>query len=101
MSTRSTTIRTQGRYWLLTIRKDDWTPDLPELCSYVKGQAERGEGGFEHWQVLAVTKRKARLAAIKRAFNVESLHGELTRSDAANEYVWKEDTRIDGTCVCF
>lgn len=97
--TRSNAIRRrQGRYWLLTIPRGDWTPDLPAICSYVKGQAEIGqETSYEHWQVLAVTKKKCSLTAIKNGFNIERLHGELTRSDAANEYVWKEDTRIDGT----
>lgn len=98
MSTRSESVRRQGRYWLLTLDRNSWSPNLPDICCYVKGQAEVGhETAYEHWQVLAVTKKKASLRAIKTGFGVEHLHGELTRSEAANEYVWKEDTRIDGT----
>jgi len=86
----------QGKYWLLTIRAADWEPTLPPSCCYVKGQKEEGEGGFIHWQVLACFTRKARLRAVKDAFG-PTAHAELSRSNAANEYVWKEETRIAGT----
>lgn len=88
----------QKRYWLLTIPKNDWQPptDLADALAYIRGQAERGAGGYEHWQVLAVFKRGVRLAAVKRVFG-RTCHAEPSRSDAANEYVWKEDTAVEGT----
>lgn len=103
-TTSTRPVRRQGRYWLCTIPRTDWEPHLPEVCSYIKGQAERGnETAYEHWQILVVTKKKVSLTALKRilgtANNGQSIHGELSRSDAADEYVWKEDTRIDGTQV--
>jgi hypothetical protein len=39
---------------------------------------------------------KSSLAGIKRIFG-DSVHAELTRSAGANDYVWKEDTRVEGT----
>lgn len=86
-----------GRIWLLTIPRSAWTPALPEGVAYIKGQAETGNTtGYEHWQVLAYFGRTVRLAAIKKIFG-RQCHGELSRSSASDAYVWKEDTRIDGT----
>lgn len=36
------------------------------------------------------------MAAVKKIFG-ESCHAELSRSSAATDYVWKDDTRVDGT----
>jgi len=84
-----------GRYWMLTIPHHQFTPYLPEGLGYLKGQLEEGEGGFVHWQVLAVFPRNQRLAAVRTIFG--PVHAELTRSAAADDYVWKEESRIDGT----
>lgn len=88
----------QGRYWLATISFAH-LPTQPilqgDLC-YLKGQREVGSGGFEHWQVLAVTSKKVSLSKVK-TFLHSTAHVELSRSEAANEYVWKEDTRVAGT----
>lgn len=88
----------QGRYWLATISCAHLPtqPELTDLLCYVKGQKEVGEGGFEHWQVLAVSKKRATLRQVKLALH-ETAHVELSRSEAANDYVWKEDTRVPGT----
>ena len=82
-----------SRYYMLTIPYADWTKptELMDGLLYMKGQPERGEGGFEHWQVVVVTKKKCRANAVERKFT-ESTHVETTRSAAANEYVWKDDT---------
>lgn len=90
----------QGVYWLLTIPADAWTP--PETCpddiAYIKGQRERGNTtGYEHWQLLAIFKRSVRVAAVKRVFGGQRVHCELSRSAAADAYVWKDDTSIAGT----
>lgn len=89
----------QARFWLLTIPKDAWNPpsELPEPCTYVKGQAETGATtGYEHWQVIAGFKRAVRLSAVKAVFS-SRCHAEPSRSAAADDYVWKDDTAIEGS----
>lgn len=89
----------QARYWLLTIPKNDYQlpTELPQQCNFLRGQLERGnDTGYEHWQVVVSFKRAVRLAAVKSLFG-QSCHAEPTRSQAANEYVLKDDTHIPGT----
>lgn len=86
----------QARYWLLTIPHAHFTPFKPDAVAYIKGQLELGELGFLHWQVLVHFPRKLRLRGVKSIFG-EQCHAEPTRSEAADDYVWKEDTRVDGT----
>lgn len=87
----------QGSYWLLTIRENDFDPytPAPEGIHYVKGQQERGsENGFVHWQLFLGTKKMS-VRQLKQIY--PTAHIELSKSKAAEEYVWKEDTRIPGT----
>jgi len=88
----------QGVYWLLTIPADDFVPTEPldSRVAWIKGQRERGESGYEHWQIVVGFRRGVRLNAVKEVFG-RTAHCELTRSAAAEDYVWKEDTRIAGT----
>lgn len=95
----------QARFWLLTIPEEDWvrSSELPEKVVYLKGQLEEGserregaEGGYRHWQLYAHFKRAVRLAAVKKVFG-RTCHAEATRSEAAESYVWKEETRVEGT----
>lgn len=87
----------QGRYWLLTIPHHDFLPFLPTNVVYLRGQLERGNNtGYLHWQLLVAFNSKVRLNAIKNTFG-QSCHAELSRSSAADEYVWKDDTRVEGT----
>ncbi|QGH72655.1 MAG: Rep protein [CRESS virus sp. ctczB4] len=86
----------QGIFWLLTIPHYGFTPYLPPGCSWIKGQLERGEGGFLHWQIIVAFQSRCRLRGVKQIFGSEA-HCELSRSAAANEYVWKEQTRVEGT----
>lgn len=88
---------TQGKYWILTIPGRSWSPpkELPSTVVWLKGQKEIGEGGFEHWQVVVGFARKTRLRGVKDVFGREA-HAELTRSAAAEEYVHKFETRVDG-----
>lgn len=91
--------RRQGIYWLLTLPASSWEPprEVPDSVAYLRGQREVGEGtGYEHWQVLAVFSNKVSLSVVRRVFG-KSVHAELSRSEAADEYVWKEATRVDGT----
>lgn len=94
--------RRQGIYWLLTINEDEhgefgFNPQdyaSNDRIAYIKGQLERGHGtGRRHYQVLVVLRRKGSLSTIKDLFG-DRTHAELSRSSAANDYVWKEDTRI-------
>lgn len=84
----------QARYFLLTIPHQDFIPYLPPNVSYIKGQLEQGtDTGYIHWQVLVHFSRKVTCAKVKEVFGT-SCHVEITRSDAANDYVWKEDSRV-------
>lgn len=110
----------QGRYWLLTVPATDWnsnclfvgepttgggddavdggrTGRLPDGVTYIAGQREIGEQtGYEHWQLVVYFRKKVRLARVKELFG-QSVHAELTRSQSAREYVFKETTSVEGT----
>lgn len=63
---------------------------------YVRGQLERGSNtDYLHWQLLVVFTKPVRLETVRRTFG--DVHAEPSRSSAATEYVWKDDTAIDGT----
>lgn len=83
----------QGRYWLLTIPCHDFMPYLPPGVSFLKGQLEQGASGFLHWQLMASFPKKVTCSYVKTIFGT-TCHAELSRSSAANEYVWKEDSRV-------
>lgn len=85
----------QARYWLLTLPGHAFTPYQPPSVQHIQGQLEIGAGGFLHWQVVVTFKRKQRLRSVVNTFG--PYHAEPTRSDAARAYVFKEDTRVDGT----
>lgn len=88
------------RYWMFTIPADAWSvPErLPDGVSYLCGQKEQGTSGtdYVHWQGVVYYTDKIRLAKAKTYFpNVA--HLEPTRSEAARDYVQKDDTSIGGT----
>lgn len=85
----------QARYWILTIPHQSFLPYLPPSVNFIKGQLELGAAGFLHWQVIAGFKAKVRLRAVRTIFG--DSHAEPTKSEAAEDYVWKEDTRVEGT----
>lgn len=89
-----------GRYWLLTIPKDKWKPCLPDGVQWCKGQQEVGANGFEHWQVCAAWPKNVRLSTVKKAFCIQA-HAELTRSSKAEEYVWKDETGVQGGFIFY
>lgn len=93
---RNSLSQAQGRYWILTIPHQGYTPYLPPGIQWIRGQLELGANGFLHWQIALSTCDKVRGGALKRTFG-PSAHIELSRSSAADEYVWKLDTRVDGT----
>lgn len=84
----------QGRYFLLTIPHHDFLPYLPSGVQYIKGQLEQGsQTDYLHWQILCSFAKKVSTTKVREIFGT-SCHVELSRSSAANEYVWKEDTRV-------
>ena len=86
----------KARYWLLTIPHHGYTPFRPPSVCYIRGQLESGgTTGFLHWQLLVQFDSQQRLATVKRIFG--PWHAEPSRSAAADEYVWKEETRVAGT----
>lgn len=87
----------KAKYWLLTIPQHIFTPFLPKDVVYIKGQLENGANtGYLHWQVVVCFARQVRLTQLKKIFGRE-VHAIATKTDGANEYVWKEDTRVPNT----
>jgi len=91
----------QATYWIGTVPVEIWAPEsVSPLCSavaYIRGQQEIGESGYHHWQLFVQFRRNVRLARVKELLQSGTGHWEPTRSQAAEEYVWKEDTRVPGT----
>lgn len=92
-----------ARIWIGTIPHSD-EYDLnskleqsTNMVAYARGQRELGaRTEYEHWQVIIHLKKPQRLSAIKKIFGNNS-HWEPTRSEAAEDYVWKDDTAVIGT----
>jgi len=85
-----------ARYWIGTLF--DWQPPtvLPQGVCYLRGQQERCPTTDRlHHHVISGFTRPHRLCAVRRL--VGNGHWEHTRSDAADAYVWKDDTAVDGT----
>lgn len=95
------TKRRQGVFWLLTIPYPNdvvggivESKALPEGLSWLKGQVEKGANtGYEHYQIVAGFSKKMSLSGVVGMFG-RGTHAELSRSEAANAYVGKEETRI-------
>lgn len=87
----------QARYWILTIPHYDFTPFLPPNVKYIKGQLEQGnDTGYLHWQLIIHFAEKKTLHYVKMIFG-DGVHADPTKSKAAEDYVWKDDTAIIGT----
>jgi len=85
-----------ARYWLGTIFGRETIPELPPATSWCKGQSEMcPTTGRRHIQLIVGFAKPQRLAAVKRIMG--DGHWEATRSVAADEYVHKENSRIEGT----
>ncbi len=71
--------------------------DTPNPACFIKGQLETGNTtGYLHWQLIVYFEKQQRLAALKKIFG-EGIHAEPTRSEAVEQYVFKDETRVDGT----
>jgi len=79
----------------LTIPHHEYTPFLPAELQFVRGQLEQSESEFLHWQLVAAWPKNVRLSAVRKLFG--PFHAELTKSDAALAYVWKDDTAVPNT----
>jgi len=90
------TNNSQGIFWLLTIPAHDFLPYLPDSCQWLKCQLELAASGFLHWQCCVAFKDKKRLRSVKEVFG-QTCHAELSRSSAAGDYCWKEDTAVPET----
>lgn len=95
MLPRKLLLRRQGIFWMLTISHAQFTPYLPPGVAWIRGQLELGESGYLHWQVLVAFHSKKSVSQVVGLFGKH--HAELTKSDAAAEYVWKQETRVAGT----
>lgn len=74
-------------------------PTIPEPSGdlvHLKGQQEVGEQGLHHWQLIANFSRPVTGNQVKSFFCPQA-HIEKTRSDAADAYVWKEESAVQGT----
>lgn len=80
---------------MLTIPHASFTPYLPPQCKYIKGQLELAASGFLHWQVFVEFGKRVRLGCVRSVFG--DIHAEASRSTAAEDYVSKVETRVDGT----
>jgi len=87
-----------GRFWILTIPGTDFVPpeSLTPPTNWLRGQKEIGASGYEHWQIVVGYSRAVRITHLKKQFGPTG-HYELTRSAAADDYVFKEETRVQGT----
>lgn len=95
-------VRRQGVFWLLTIPFADWTAPsaLPDGLAWLRGQQEIGATGYHHWQLFVAFTGKKSLAQVVAIFGTRS-HCEISRSEGAIAYVWKEETRVEGTQIEF
>lgn len=64
-------------------------------AKYTRGQLEEGEEmETHHFQFVTFLKENKRLTGMKKVNN--QIHWEPSKSKSANNYVWKDETRIDG-----
>ena len=84
-----------SRYWIGTVPTHlCWSPSpLPETVVWCRGQVELSASGLEHWQVVLGLTAQQRLSWVRVRFPG---HWEPTRSAAAEDYVWKDDTFVPG-----
>jgi hypothetical protein len=53
------------------------------------------EDGYRHWQLVVHFGTQVRLSQVRKTFG--PFHAEPTKSKAAEDYVWKEETSVEGT----
>lgn len=100
-STSRPTTNLQGRWWSITCFDMSFNPDQEWFnssdLSYIAGQKETcSSTSREHWQLVSHFAKKVRFNTVKSKFPHGS-HIELSRSEAADEYVRKLETAQDQT----
>lgn len=85
-------ITRQARYWICTVPRDSWDPCLPEGACWCIGQPEIGASGYRHWQFLVAFPKKVSINKLRVCLPRDG-HYEPTRSEAAERYVQKEESR--------
>lgn len=93
-------VRRQGIFWLLTVPYPSSTchalsnGTLPDGLCWAKGQEEEGSTtGYRHYQLIVAFRKKVSLAAVKGVFGT-TCHAELSRSEAAEAYCHKQESRV-------
>lgn len=99
----------QGVFWILTVPESNqsavriirsWEDDgcrARNGVRWAKGQHEMGGAtGYRHIQLCVAWESKQSLRQVQKVLG-RGIHAEVTRSAAAEEYCWKEETRIPGT----
>lgn len=85
-----------ARYWLGTCFCDARPAALPSSCVWIKGQQEECPTTTRlHWQLYVSFSSQQRLAAVRS--KLCGCHWEPSRSAAAEAYVWKDETAVEGT----
>jgi len=88
-----------SKFWLITLpaQQHVFSPTLlPDGVAYLKGQLElSNETQLLHWQFVCCLTSRRRLAFVTALW--PGCHAERTRSEAANDYVWKDDTSVADT----
>lgn len=85
-----------ARYWLGTCFDFEPPLGLPERCCWLRGQQETcPTTGRLHYQLFAGFSSPVRRAHVARYIGAG--HWEISRSVAAEQYVWKEATRVPDT----
>jgi len=85
-----------SRHFILTVPHYLFTPYLPHGIAYIKGQLECSASGFLHWQLIVSTGKSCRISAVVKIFGT-GIHVESIFSEGASDYVWKDDTAVEGT----
>ncbi|AXL65937.1 replication-associated protein [Circular genetic element sp.] len=88
--------RRQGVIWLVTCPESSWKPDFlqSDPVVYAVGQHELSDGGYAHVHALIWFARKQSLVAVRA---LSAGNWELSRSSAAESYVWKDETAVQGS----
>lgn len=97
----------QYRYWMCTLWEPAWEPELfSDELAWIKGQKEKAPStGNLHWQLIFGYKKKVSKKRILDQLTVKygsedlAYWGDIqpTNSAAADEYVWKDETAVEGT----
>lgn len=97
----NTNIRWQLYRWVLTIPAEEYTAsqlsqDLDSFCKEYYFQKERGDSGYEHWQVCLSLNTKEYFGTVKNLFSSKAHIEQCIDWPKSKKYCQKEDTRIDG-----